>query len=79
MMTEQIKPASSEAIFRYIVVSQVISHLKQGYSACQAIKALAKQEHHEVGGQPRRISERTLHRWLAAFHKAGIVGLEPSP
>ena len=76
---EIIKPSSSEALFRYLVVSQVLSYMHQGYSRSRAIREVASRNQFTLEGKGRRVSERTLHRWMKAFLADRKMGLEPSP
>lgn len=70
-------PRSADAHFRYLLVSQVLSRVQQGYSRTQAIRDVASVAHFTLEGIPRRVSERTLHRWFKAVEESGVAGLEP--
>ena len=70
-------PRSAEALFRYLLVSQVLSRVQQGYSRTHAIRGVASVSHFTLEGIPRRVSERTLHRWFKAVEESGVAGLEP--
>lgn len=68
---------SSRALFRYSIVTQVIVRMQAGESPVVAVRAVASREHIDFNGSSCRISERSLYRWLAAFRKGGVLGLEP--
>lgn len=71
------KPSSSEALFRYLVVSQVQSLMHQGYSRSRAVREVASRKQFTLEGKGGRVSERTLHRWTKAFLVDRRMGLEP--
>lgn len=70
--------ASSEALFRLSVIWQVLTRTRLGESLAGAIEAVAGIEHVFFDGSPRRVSQRSLYRWLRAHEQSGISGLEPS-
>ncbi|MFC1852214.1 hypothetical protein ACFL27_18620, partial [candidate division CSSED10-310 bacterium] len=76
---EFIKPSSPEALFRYLLVSQVLSCMHQGYSRSRAVREVAARDQFTLEGNLRRVSERTLHRWFKAFQDNSGAGLEPCP
>jgi transposase InsO family protein len=67
---------STGALFRYSVVSQVLARTGAGASRAEAIAAACMHPHFTPGGQRRRVSPRSLYRWMAAFDTGGIEGLE---
>ena len=72
-------PPSSETIFRYVVVSQVLTRVQQGQLQADAIRAVAGDAHLTLDGTRRLVGKRTIYRWLEAFRDQGIEGLEPKP
>ncbi|MDT8442533.1 MAG: helix-turn-helix domain-containing protein [Desulfuromonadales bacterium] len=69
---------SAEALFRYQVVSEVLCRERSGLSRAQAVRATAAQDHQAFATTTRRrVSRRTLYRWLARFLDAGFDGLVP--
>jgi len=70
---------SEEAVFRYSVVSQVLALELQGTSTTSAVDAVSSRLHYELNGRARRISERTLYRWLSDYKDQGLRGLELAP
>jgi len=69
---------SREALFRFSILSQVLVRLRAGEARSEAVRAVAACEQAGAGGGPsRRVSERTVQRWLAAYDDAGFAGLEP--
>jgi transposase InsO family protein len=69
---------SSEALFRYRVAGAVEALVVMGRSLAEAVHAIAGDVHADIDGKPRRVSTRTLYRWVAAYRKAGIDGIEPA-
>ena len=74
-MSEQHHP-SSEALLRLWIVSRVLIRLRAGEQRADAVRAVAAGEHIWLDGVGRRVSERTLYRWLAAHQAGGVAGLE---
>ncbi len=72
-------PPSSEAVFRYVVVSRVLTRVAEGQNQADAIRAVAGEAHLTLDGARRLAGKRTIYRWLAAFREHGIEGLEPKP
>jgi transposase InsO family protein len=74
-----IVTVSKLALDRYQVVSAVSTRVLGGLSLSVAIRqvlALVLPDHR---GSPMRMSERTVYRWVRAFEKEGLAGLEPEP
>lgn len=71
--------SSPEAVFRYAMVSQVLLGVHQGGSRSKAVSEVARREQMTLDGRPRRVSESTLHRWVAAYEADGLAGLDPVP
>ena len=61
-----------EALFRFRIVSVVESLESQGHARTEAVRLVADQTH-----DGRQVSERTIWRWLKAYHEEGVEGLEP--
>lgn len=72
-------PPSSEAIFRYVVVSRVLTRVQQGQKQADAVRAVAGEAHLTLDGARRLAGKRTIYRWLSAFREHGLAGLEPKP
>lgn len=70
---------SSEALFRFCVVSRVVARIRGDEPRSDAIRAVAADSHTFFDGSPRQISERSIYRWLAAYDALGMTGLEPRP
>lgn len=69
---------SDEAIFRYQVVSSILVRERNGETRAQAINAMAAITHATSDTKPRKVSARTLRRWLKAFESKGFTGLSPA-
>lgn len=67
---------SQEALFRYQVVSQVSSRVLSGEPRARAVRAVAGMRHRFFDGRVRRVSVRTLYRWLRAHEGEGLAALE---
>ena len=73
------KPSSSEALFRYRLVSEVQVEVLGGRSRARAVDAVCRREHTTLEGQTRKVSRSSLYRWLSRFAAHGVLGLEPKP
>jgi len=71
-----VKPLSKDALFRYQVVSLVRARLLGGVRRSHAVQEVAALSHAMLDGELRRVSARTVYRWLAAFERDGASGLE---
>lgn len=71
---------SAEALFRYRVVAHVLARVALGIPRADAVREITgdAEEHLELdSGRVRVVSGRTAYRWLAAYSKRGLAGLEP--
>jgi len=68
---------STQALFRFSVVSQVLVRMRSGEPRADAIRFVAARDHIFLDGSFRRVSQRSIYRWLAALQSAGHRGLEP--
>lgn len=64
-----------EVCFRYRVVAAVRALELGGTGRQAAVRAVSASAHIDEGGQVRRVSERTLYRWIAAHAQQGLYGL----
>lgn len=71
-------PPSAEALFRYRLVSEVTARLLRGESRGRAVRDLVAQVHHDLTGRARRVSQRSLYRWLAQHREHGYAALRPA-
>ncbi len=69
---------SEEALFRHQVVSEVGSRVLWGMAVGDAIAEVLGRDHQDLLGRSRRLSERTVYRWLEAFRRGGVAALEPT-
>src|SRR5690606_3441538 len=71
---------SAEALFRFRVVSEVLTEVMRGHKRGfgWAVKLVASRPHTELDGSARKISARTLYRWVAAYERAGLSALGPA-
>jgi len=81
-MTKKIdqKPSgrpSDEALYRFRVVSDVLASEKRGQERAEAVAAVILKPPLSLSDDHRSPKERTVYRWLAAFKKDQIAGLEP--
>jgi transposase InsO family protein len=68
---------SPQALFRYQLISAVQARVLAGMGLSQAIGEVVKQPLCDARGQMRKVSERSLYRWLVAYEQEGLQGLEP--
>lgn len=71
-----MNPLSKEALFRYQVVSLVRARLLGGGRRADAVREVAALDHALPGGRLRRVSVRSVYRWLASYESGGFVALE---
>lgn len=70
-------PPSRHALFRFAVLSPVLARLRLGEPPAIVIDDQARRLHADFVGSLRRVSPRTIYRWLAAYRDRGVAGLEP--
>lgn len=68
---------SAEALFRFQVVSAVLSRFRGGMKLKDAVAEVKSQRHPEFDGTTRLVGKRTVYRWVEAYRERGIAGLEP--
>lgn len=68
--------SSSEALFRFRVVSEVLAEVMRGQSRARAVRLVASRQHCRLDSTVCRVSARTLYRWLAAYERGGLITLE---
>ena len=71
---------STESLFRYRVVADVLARVMMGTAQAVAVQEAAETAHVyflEVGiARPKRLSQRTIYRWVRAFKRGGFAALE---
>lgn len=77
--THPQEQAPLDALFRYQIVSQVLSREHKGESRPEVIDAVSHIEHITACGRQRYVNKRTIYRWLAAYAAEGFNGLLPVP
>jgi putative transposase len=70
---------SQQALFRYQAVCAVQVRMLGGMGLSQAVREVAGQRFPDWRNQARSVSERSLYRWLDAYEREGLQGLEPQP
>lgn len=70
--------ASSEALFRYQVVSHVLASVQGGSKQAEAVREAAGRPWLTLEGRLRTVGKRTVYRWLGAYQSGGLAALEPS-
>ena len=68
---------SPEALLRHQVMSEVSGRVLGGQKTRKAVEEVKQLPHYNPDGSIRELSERTVFRWLKAFRKEGVAGLEP--
>ena len=77
-INSRAKRREEEALFRHQVVSRVFVLEFGGAVRAEAVREVAG-EHFTSEGESRRVSVRTLYRWLAAYGEGGTLkSLEPA-
>ena len=69
---------SPQALFRYQAISQVLLRESWGEDRAEAVRKVAGQPLVGADGELRRVSHRSLYRWLAAYQKGGFEALAPA-
>lgn len=67
------------AITRYAAVSLALARVAAGMTLASAVRATAGQcilDHH---GRTKKLSRRSLYRWIAAFKEGGLAALADTP
>jgi len=73
------KKRQEEALFRYQLISRVLALELRGAVRADAVREVADDFHFTSDGGTRRVSIRTLYRWLATYIVDGMLqNLEPS-
>lgn len=73
---KSLHQADPAALFRYQVVSTILAQEQMGQLRHQAIHAVADMVHVTPDNTMKKVSLRTLYRWLAAFEAYGFAGLQ---
>lgn len=77
MTNEKAHHISDEALFRYQLVAEIRAYLVARRPLAEAITIVLRLTHRDLLGRDRRLSARTLYRWLRAFERGGLEALEP--
>jgi len=67
------------AITRYAAAALVLAKVTAGMKLAQAVKEVARQTILDHRGRVKRLSRRSLYRWVATFQKGGLVALADTP
>lgn len=77
--SSRVERAAKDAIvFRFRVVSEVLARELRGQPRPDAVAAVSGDVHPDASGVGRRVSARTVYRWLAAYLVRGIDALAPA-
>ncbi|NOY27215.1 MAG: transposase [Oligoflexia bacterium] len=79
MPTDRTPLLDEQVCFRYRIVTAVRALELGGTRRHAAVRAVCADEHVDEAGQLRRVSERTLYRWLSAYSAHGLCGLSRKP
>ena len=66
-----------ETMFRYQVVSLVLSREAIGDMRVQAVACAVRAVYTDLQGEQRQVSQRSVYRWLKAYREEGLEGLKP--
>ena len=72
-------PLSPVALFRYQAVCAVEVRIDGGVSLAHAVTDVVRLHLRDVLGRTRRVSDRSLYRWVKAYRAGGIEALETEP
>lgn len=75
---ESLRPAEAEALFRYRLIAPLLDPLADDDEKRRWRKWVLATEHATPDGRRRRVGERTLRRWVAAYRAGGFEALRPS-
>lgn len=67
-----------EALFRYRIVSLVKAQQYSGLRLSEAVRQVAGVQHLYDDMSERKVSERTVYRWLRAYRDEALAGLHPA-
>lgn len=68
----------NEAMFRFQLVSLIRAREQMGEPRSKIVRELAGASHHDVcSNRVRKVSERSLYRYLKMFESQGVDGLQP--
>ena len=67
---------STDALFRYQIISQVIARRYGGESLAGAVAAVADMAHLHLDGSMRKVSARSVYRWFELHEEGKIAALE---
>jgi|CXWL01.1.fsa_nt_gi putative transposase len=67
---------SPKALFRYQVVAELRARIGSGKTLATAVQEVVQLQHADHLGRSRVLFPRTVYRWLQAFTKHGLPGLE---
>lgn len=71
--------ATEEALFRYGVISPLLEPGLNRAEQSRRRREILSRPHALPGGGHRRVSARTLRRWLKAYREGGFEALKPKP
>lgn len=79
MPKSKLLQVSPQTLFRYQLISAVQIRALAGIPLSRAIREVTSQPHQDPRGQLRKVSERSLYRWIEAYENDGFDGLESEP
>ena len=66
-----------EALFRYQVISMVLTRVMTGKVLSKSVKRVAGMKHLRPNGEERKVGKRSIYRWLNEYKQHGFEGLLP--
>ena len=76
MLSTRTPLLDEEVCFRYRIVTAVHAQELGGMKRTDAVRAVSASVHIDEAGQARRVSDRTVYRWLSAYADGELAGLE---
>jgi hypothetical protein len=68
---------SEEGLFRHHVVSEIRTRVLGGKGPAAAIREVLALPHVQGAGRPRKLTQRTLYRWLGSSPRRGTPVSSP--
>jgi len=75
-MSQNQGPFSEKALCRARIVWIVLAYVGHGMGKSGAVRLVADMEHDWVDGTSKRVSRRTIYRWLKRYGDGGIAALD---
>lgn len=75
-MSQDQGPFSQKALCRVRIVWIVLGHVGRGMGKSEAVRLIADMDHHWIDDTSKRVSKRTIYRWLKRYADGGTAALD---